>query len=63
MSVFRVRHEKLGGHIHCALFAAKSPNMTYAKCGDFVVTDGEEFETLKRALSGVEFREIQRAKT
>lgn len=55
MSVFRIRYEQAGGHIHCSLFAAKSPNYTYAKCGDFCVTAGEEFEALQRALSGVAF--------
>lgn len=56
--VFKIRYEKRGGHIHCRLFAAKSPNMTYAGCGDFVVRE-EEFEALQRAMSGVHFQETE----
>jgi len=55
MAIFKIHHEQAGGHVHCALFVAKSPNMTYAKCGDFCVSAGEEFEELQRALSGVAF--------
>lgn len=57
MSVFKVTHEQAGGHVHCSLFASKSPNFTYAKCGDFVVRAGEEFEALKRAMSGAAFHD------
>lgn len=54
--VFKIIHEKLGAHIHCALFSARSPNLTWAKCGDFVVRE-EEFEDTKLAMSGVVFSE------
>ena len=54
--IFKIRHEKLGGHIHCALFGAKAPDMTYAKCGDFVVRE-EEFSDLERCMSGVFFED------
>lgn len=57
--IFKVKHEKLGGHIHCALFAAKQPNMTYAKCGDFCVRE-EELADLQLAMSGVAFEEIEK---
>ena len=50
MSIFRVRWTLAGGHVHCSLFAAKAPNMTYAKCGDFTVRQGEEFAALHAAL-------------
>jgi len=62
MSVFRVRWQQLGGHVHCRLFCAKHPNQTYAKCGEFVVREGEEFESLRAQFSGAHFlAEDQRA--
>lgn len=54
MSVFRIRHEKRGGHIHMRVFCARQPNMTYAKLGD-LCCDETEFEDLKLAMSGAEF--------
>ncbi len=57
--IFKIKHEKLGGHIHCALFAAKEPNQTYAKCGDLVVRE-EEFAPMQRAMVGVYFQEAGR---
>lgn len=54
--IFKVIWEKRGGHIHCALFSAPALNMTYAKCGDFVVQD-VEFDQLQRVMSGVSFKE------
>jgi hypothetical protein len=41
--------------VHCALFVAKQANMTFAKCGDFTVSRGEEFASLLRSFSGAEF--------
>lgn len=55
VSIFRVRFEVAGGHVHCRLFAAKQPNTTYAGCGEFCVQKGEEFESLVRAFSGAQF--------
>lgn len=55
MSVFRIRYEKAGGHIHMRVFSAKAPNMTFAKLGDLCCSE-EEFADFKRACSGVEFR-------
>ncbi len=55
--VFKIKHEKRGGHIHCRLFAAKAPNMTYAGCGDFCVRE-EEFEDLQHVMSGIAFEEV-----
>lgn len=56
MSVFKVRWEKAGGHVHCTLFCSKSPNMTYANCGTFCVRL-DELEDLERAMSGCQFVE------
>lgn len=53
--IFRVRFSIQGGHVHCRLFSAKAPNMTFAKCGDFCVTKGEEMQSLVRCMSGVQF--------
>lgn len=53
--IFRVRFTVAGGHVHCRLFSAKQPNMTWAKCGDFCVTKGQEFSDLMRAFGGVDF--------
>ena len=52
--IFKIRCVQRGGHIHCALFAAKHPNITYAKCGDFVVRE-EEFADLQAVMPGVIF--------
>jgi hypothetical protein len=52
----RIRYEKLGGHYHCAVFTARVPNQTYAKCGDLVF-DELEFEDVKRIMSGAQFLE------
>ena len=56
MTVMRVKYEKLGGHYHCAVFTARVPNQTYAKNGDLVF-DEEEFEDVKRLMSGAQFIE------
>lgn len=53
--IFRIRFEVAGGHVHCALFVAKEPNMTHAKCGDFVVSRGPEFVALEAVMGGVQF--------
>ena len=53
--IFRVRFKVAGGHVHCRLFSAKSLNVTFAKCGDFTVTRGDEFRDLLRCFSGAEF--------
>lgn len=55
MTVFRIRHERRGGHIHMRLFSAKQPNMTFAKLGDLCCAEGE-FLDLQLAMSGVAFR-------
>lgn len=55
--VFKIKHEKRGSHIWCRLFTAKMPNMTYAGCGDFCVSE-EELEDLQRAMSGIAFEEV-----
>lgn len=53
--VFKVRYEVAGGHVHCTLFVAKHPNQTWANCGNFCVSDGEEFDALRAAFSGATF--------
>lgn len=55
MSAFKVRFEIAGGHVHCRLFVAKEPGMTYASCGTFVVDRGRQFIDLFRAFQHVEF--------
>lgn len=59
MSVFRVKWERAGGHVHCTVFLAKHPNQTYANAGTFCVSEGEEFESLRASWSGAEFVEKQ----
>ena len=54
MTVFRVRHETKGYHVHCRFFSAPREGATFAKLGDFVETS-DKFWGLKRAMSGVEF--------
>ncbi len=61
MSVMRVRYKKLGQHIHCRVFTARVPNETYAKNGDLVF-DEQEFEDVRRIMSGAQFlREDEQA--
>lgn len=57
MTVFRVRYQTLGGHVHCRVFAAPSPD-TFAKIGDLVVRV-DEFAQLRIALPMVEFIESE----
>lgn len=55
MSVFRVRFEILGGHVHCDVFTAKASNMTFANCGRLVVSKGPEFRDFMAAFKGADF--------
>jgi hypothetical protein len=50
MNVFRVIFAIGGGHVHCRLFCAARPDITFAKCGDFVVRKGPEFRDLVHAF-------------
>ncbi len=52
--IWRIRFKVLGSHVHCGLFVAPEANQTFAKCGDFVVRVGLEFESLARAFSGAD---------
>ena len=53
--IFRCRFTIGGGHVHCALFLAPGSNQTFAKCGDFCVRKGQEFQALLRDAPGFEF--------
>lgn len=53
--MYRIRFTIAGGHIHCALFYAPASNQTFAKCGEFIIRKGAEFEALLRSMSGVDF--------
>ena len=55
MTIWRIRFNVRGGHVHCGLFAAKGNNMTFAKCGDFTVRRGAEFADLMRAFHQAQF--------
>lgn len=55
--VFKIKIRRLGGRTHCILYAAKTPNMTYASCGTFVVRN-EEYDDLQLAMSGVSFEPL-----
>ena len=59
MSVFKIKYLKTPGlrHVYCRLFASPSPNQTYASCGNFTVSTGEEWDCLQRAMSGVAFED------
>lgn len=63
MTVFRIRFEIAGGHVHCALFAGKATNQTFAKCGDFTVRKGEEFRDLLEQFKTAEAYPINAADT
>ncbi len=54
-NVFRVRFSIAGGHVHCRLFCAPRPDVTFAKCGDFVVCKGDEFRDLVDAFKKADF--------
>ena len=53
--IWRIRFTVAGGHVHCRLFVAKGINMTFAKCGDFTVSRGEEFASLMQAFPKADF--------
>jgi hypothetical protein len=53
--IFRIHFKVLGDHVHCRLFVAKSDDTTFAKCGTFIVSVGEEFIALLAAFSGADF--------
>lgn len=55
MSIFRIRFQVEGDHVHCTLYAAPERNLPWAKCGDFVVRKGEEFESLVASFAGADF--------
>lgn len=48
--ILRIRYQQLGGHMHCRVFTAKSPELTFAKCGDLVF-DEHEWPEVVVALS------------
>jgi hypothetical protein len=52
----RIRFKKLGGHIHCRVFTAKTPDGTFAKCGDLVF-DEKEWQDIARLFRNAEFVE------
>lgn len=54
MSVFRIRHKKLGGHVHMRVFSAPRAGATFAKLGD-LCCDEAEFKELRDAMAHVEF--------
>ena len=54
MAVMRVGYIKAGGHYHCRVFTARTPNGTYAKNGDLVF-DEQEFADVQRMMSGAQF--------
>ncbi len=56
MMVFKVRYDRAGGHVHCALFAAARVGTAFARCGNFTVRV-DEFDQLRIAMGGVEFQE------
>lgn len=46
--LFRMKYEKLGGHVHVAVFAGKGTR-TLGKCGDLVFRE-EEWEEFQKNL-------------
>jgi len=54
MTIFRVRFQVQGGHVHCRLFAAAQRGVTFAKCGDFVVRKGAEFRDFVAAFENAD---------
>ena len=55
MTLFRIRYKVFGGHIHCRLFSGKHPSQTFAKCGDFTLSRGQEFIDFTDVFSRAEF--------
>ena len=52
----RIRWTKLGRHIHCRVFTAKTADGTFAKCGELVF-DEEEWPEIARLFRNAEFLE------
>lgn len=53
--IFRVRYDIAGGHVHCRLFSGKTMNSTFANCGNFCVTKGDEFRALVKSWPGADW--------
>lgn len=52
---WRIRWERRdGGYIHCSLFT-KQIGGSWQKCGDFVVSEGREFDALQLSWDECEF--------
>lgn len=39
--IIRIYYRQLGGHVHCRVFTGVAKNMTFAKSGDLVFSEGE----------------------
>jgi hypothetical protein len=52
--VFKVKYQRLGGHVHTSWFSARAPDATYAKLGDLTF-DLEDWEVLRQWFPGREF--------
>ena len=50
----RIRFKKLGGHVHCRVFTAKTADGTFAKNGELVF-DEQEWQDIQRLLRNAEF--------
>ena len=53
--IWRIRFTVKGSYVHCRLFVAKGINMTFANCGQFTVSRGEEFASLMQAFAASDF--------
>ncbi len=52
--IFRIYHETIGGHTHCALFAGKH-DWALGKCGEFCMRN-EEFEAFRAQALFINFQ-------
>ena len=57
--MMRLRYRQLGGHIHCRVFTAKAPHLTFAKVGDLIF-DEREWPEVRKLLRACEFIEEDR---
>lgn len=54
MTMFRIRYELRGGHVHMRVFAGTS-EAALGKCGDLVMRE-EEFDNFRERADFVEFK-------
>lgn len=59
--IFRIYHEKRGGHVHMAVFAGKTSG-ALGKCGDLCMREEEFVEFRQHTTAPIVFVEVKDGK-